>query len=68
MITERDELLAQVTSLTSLKVTHGQIFSQLPYKCYLEEEAFVWELTQETIVLPLGCLQGGVKFLAHTPL
>ena len=21
--------------------------------------AFVWELTKETIVLPLGCLQGG---------
>ena len=21
---------------------------------------FVWELTKETIVLPLGCLQGGI--------
>ena len=24
--------------------------------------AFVWELTQETINLPLGCLQGGSEF------
>ena len=26
---------------------------------YLFEVAFVWELTKETIVFPLGCLQGG---------
>ena len=25
----------------------------------LFEIAFVWELTKETTVLPLGCLQGG---------
>ena len=30
-------------------------------RCYLFEVAFVWELTKETIVLPLGCLQGGVR-------
>ena len=29
------------------------------HRCYLEEVAFVWELTKETIVLPLVCLQGG---------
>ena len=28
-------------------------------KCYLFEVAFEWELTKETIHLPLGCLQGG---------
>ena len=27
-------------------------------RCYLFEVAFVWKLTNETIVLPLGCLQG----------
>ena len=27
--------------------------------CYLFEVAFVWELTEETIAVPLGCLQGG---------
>jgi hypothetical protein len=26
--------------------------------------AFVWELTEETIHLPLGCLQGGVRLTA----
>jgi len=31
----------------------------ISHKCYLFEVAFVWELTEETIVLPLGCLQGG---------
>jgi len=34
----------------------------ISHRCYLEEVAFVWELTEETIVLPLGCLQGGVRF------
>ena len=28
-------------------------------KCHLFEVAFVWELPQETIHLPLGCLQDG---------
>jgi len=31
----------------------------IPHRCYLFEVAFVWELTKETIVLPLGCLQRG---------
>ena len=31
----------------------------ISHRCYLFEVAFVWELTRETIVLPLGCLQGG---------
>ena len=31
-------------------------------RCYLFEAAFVWDLTKETIVSPLGCLQGGGKF------
>ena len=28
--------------------------------CYLGELAYEWELTNETIDLPLGCLQGGL--------
>jgi len=28
-------------------------------RCPISEVAFVWELTKETIHLPLGCLQGG---------
>jgi len=31
----------------------------ISHRCYLEEVAFAWELTKETIVLPLGCLHGG---------
>ena len=30
------------------------------HRCHLFEVAFVWELTEETIHLPLSCLQGGV--------
>ena len=31
----------------------------ISHRCHLFEVAFIWELTQETIDLPLGCLQGG---------
>ena len=30
------------------------------HRCYFREVAFEWELTKETIYLPLGCLQGGI--------
>ena len=32
----------------------------ISYRCRLILVAFVWELTEEIIDLPLGCLQGGV--------
>jgi len=32
----------------------------ISHKCYLVKVAFVWELTKETIGLPLGCIQGGL--------
>jgi len=31
----------------------------ISHRYYLREVAFEWELTKETIYLPLGCLQGG---------
>ena len=31
----------------------------ISHRCYLFKVAFVWDLTKETIHLPLGCLQGG---------
>jgi len=37
----------------------GANLKSISHRCYLFEVAFVWELTQETIVLPMGCLQGG---------
>ena len=33
--------------------------NSISYRCHLFEVAFVWELTKESIHLPLGCLQGG---------
>jgi len=44
---------------TALEATQGQndsFLSQLPYKCFLFEVAFVWELTKD---LPMGYLQRG---------
>ena len=37
----------------------GANLRSISHRCYLEEVAFVWELTKETVVLPPGCLQGG---------
>ena len=33
---------------------------RISHRCLLFEVAFVWELSKETIHLPLGCLQGGL--------
>ena len=33
----------------------------ISHRCHPILVAFVWELTNETIHLPLGCLQGGFK-------
>ena len=35
----------------------------ISHRCHLFEVAFVWELTKETIHLPLGCLQGGGELI-----
>jgi len=37
----------------------GATLKSISHRCYLCEVAFVWELPKETVVLPLGCLQGG---------
>ena len=37
----------------------------ISHRCYLREVACEWELTKETIYLPLGCLQGGGPADAH---
>ena len=42
----------------------GANLESISHRCYIFEEAFVWELTKENIVLPLGCLQGGMDPLA----
>ena len=42
----------------------GANLKSISHKCHLFEVAFVWELTKETIHLPLGCLQGGMPTAA----
>jgi len=39
----------------------------ISHRYYLPEVAFVWELTKETSVLPLGCLQGGLTSQSVLP-
>ena len=36
----------------------GANLKSISHRCCLREVAFEWELTKETIHLPLGCLQG----------
>ena len=38
----------------------GENLRSTSHRCYLREVACEWELTKETIYLPLGCLQGGL--------
>ena len=40
----------------------GANLKSITHRYYLFEVAFVWELTNETIGLPLGCLQGGGNY------
>ena len=40
----------------------GANVKSISHRCHVFEVAFVWELTKETIHLPLGCLQDGLGF------
>ena len=58
----------RTSSVAILLVLHpggkpGANPKSISHRCYLFGVAFVWQLTQETIVLPLGCLQGGPSSL-----
>ena len=51
----------------------GANLKSIFYRCYIREVAFEWELTENPVSLPLGCLQGGLggnvtKFAAHKAL
>jgi len=41
----------------------GANLKSISRRCYLWEVALEWELTKETIYLPLSCLQGGLLLL-----
>ena len=43
----------------NLEANPGANLKSVAHRCYLREVAFKWELTKETINLPLSCLQGG---------
>ena len=38
----------------------GAHLKSISHRCHLREVEFEWELTKDTIYLPLACLQGGV--------
>ena len=42
----------------------GASLQSISHRCQLREVAFEWGLTKETIYLPQGCFQGGVRFRA----
>ena len=48
-------------ALAEVRVELKANLKSISHRCHLFEVAFVWELTQETIDLPLGCLQGGCE-------
>ena len=52
---------------THLEGNPGANLKSTSHRCYLLEVAFVWELTKETIVLPLGCLLGGYVYITPVP-
>ena len=56
----QSRLLKHMASVQNhLGVELGANLKSISHRCHLFEVAFVWELTKETIHLPLGCLQGG---------
>jgi len=61
------------TTVKTLSVSHhpggnpGANLTSISNRCYLREAAFKWELTKETIHLPLGCLQDGVGIAWSAP-
>ena len=55
----RDFIFINISALLHTGGNPGTNLKSISHRCYLFEVAFVWELTKETIHLPLGCLQGG---------
>ena len=45
----------------TLEATQGKTLRPISHRYHPILVSFVWELTTETIDLPMGCLQGGVR-------
>ena len=67
----------RLTSVSRDALSHPGVelrenLKSISHRCHLFEVAFVWELTKETINLPLGCLHGGQRLFSmhvmHPPL
>ena len=56
---ERDQCTRFVIFVPHPGGNPGANLKSISRRYYLREAAFEWELTTETIYLPLGCLQGG---------
>jgi len=54
----RTRAIARATKTLHPGVELRANLKSISHKCHLYEVVFVWELTKETIHLPLGCLQG----------
>ena len=46
----------------------GANLKPISHRCYIRKVAFARELTKEIILLPTGCLQGGVRHYPQKPL
>ena len=78
-MTDKDRSVKQTSSTRDISVTvnryplvlihpggnPGADLQSISQEFYLREEAFEWELTKETICLPLGCLQDGVHQISR---
>ena len=53
------EQMASTESVSHPGGNPGENLKSISHRWYLFEVAFVWELTNDTTHLPLGCLQGG---------
>ena len=53
----------EVSTHTAWSRAEGKSLKSLSYRCQLIEVAFLWEVTKETIHLPMGCFQGETSTL-----
>ena len=57
---QSNDVWSRLEGLTPWRVELRAHLESISHRCHLIEVAFVWDLTKETIHLPLGCIQGGV--------
>ena len=68
---ERSDGLSPESQGQFLDLTHpggnpGANLKSIAHRCGIRKVALEWELTKETIYLPLGCLQGDVSYVPYS--